>query len=130
MYMCRLIPLVILLIVPFFVGAANTPTNFKEVVDLLLGIINGAIYMLFALAFLTFVWGVVNAWIIHGGDAEKVEMGRKFVLAAIITFVVLTSLWGIVRFAREAIFGPSYTGERQGTVNVGSLENCSADGTC
>ena len=122
--------LISVLALPTLALAANTPTNFKEVVDVLLSIINGAIYMLFALAFLTFVWGVANAWIIRGGDAEKVEAGRKFVLAAVITFVVLTSLWGIVRFAREAIFGASYTGERQGTVNVGPLENCSTNGTC
>jgi hypothetical protein len=93
------------LALPLAVFAAPEPTSFKSLVGLIVGIINNLIYIIFALSILVFIWGVVNAWIIHGGDADRVQQGRKFILISIITLVVMTSLWGIVNILRATLFG-------------------------
>ena len=51
---------------------------------------------LFAVAFLTFLWGVAQAYIFSAGDPTKVETGHKLVLWGLIGFVVMVSLWGLV----------------------------------
>jgi hypothetical protein len=93
------------LALPITTHAAETPTSFKSLVGLIVGLINNLIYIIFALSVLVFIWGVVNAWIIHGGDAERVAQGRRFIFIAIITFIVMTSLWGIVSVLRATLFG-------------------------
>ena len=49
-----------------------------------------------ALAFATFIWGMVNYFFLHGGDETKREEGRKFALWGLIGLVVLFSVWGFV----------------------------------
>ena len=55
-----------------------------------------AVPVLFALAFIVFLWGIANAYILSAGDPEKVKEGHKLVLWGIIGFVVMISLWGLV----------------------------------
>jgi len=101
-----MIPLVILLI-PVFTFAAETPTDFKSLVGLFLGIINTLFYLIFAGTILVLVWGILRAWFIGGGDAHKVDEGKKLVLVGIITLVVMTSIWGILQVVQSSLFGGS-----------------------
>ena len=55
-----------------------------------------AVPVLFALAFIVFLWGIANAYIFSHGDPDKVAEGHKLVLWGIIGFVVMVSLWGLV----------------------------------
>ena len=52
--------------------------------------------VIFALAFLVFVWGVVNYFIFNAGDETKRAEGRAFVLWGLLGMVVLFSVWGFV----------------------------------
>ena len=52
--------------------------------------------VIFALAFLVFVYGVVNYFFFHPGDEKKREEGRAFVLWGLLGMVVLFSVWGFV----------------------------------
>ena len=63
----------------------------------IIGIINTVIVpVIFALAFLVFVWGIVNYFFISGGDETKRAEGRQFTMWGIIMIVVLFSVWGFV----------------------------------
>lgn len=52
--------------------------------------------LIFAIAFLVFVWGVFQYFIWGASDSKARETGRQFALAGIIGFVVILSVWGIV----------------------------------
>src|SRR6266481_9231441 len=52
--------------------------------------------LLFAIAFLVFLYGIAKTYIFSAGDAEKIKEGHQLVLWGIIGFVVMISLWGLV----------------------------------
>ncbi|MBP6869017.1 MAG: hypothetical protein KBC16_02810 [Candidatus Pacebacteria bacterium] len=52
--------------------------------------------VIFAVAFLVFIWGVYRYFIAGAAQEEKRDEGKKFVLWGIIGFVVMISVWGIV----------------------------------
>lgn len=52
--------------------------------------------VVFALAFIVFLYGIARTYIFSGGDSEKVKEGHKLLMWGIIAFVVMVSLWGIV----------------------------------
>jgi hypothetical protein len=52
--------------------------------------------LIFAIAFLVFIWGVFNYFIFGAGDEGKRETGKSYMLYGIIGFVVMVSVWGIV----------------------------------
>jgi len=63
----------------------------------IIGIINTVIVpVIFALAFLVFVWGVVNYFVLNAGDEAKRAEGRAFVLWGLLGMVLLFSVWGFV----------------------------------
>lgn len=67
------------------------------VASTVLFIINGVLVpVLFALAFIVFLYGVAKAYIFSVGDSEAVKEGHKYILWGIIGFVVMVSLWGLV----------------------------------
>lgn len=71
-----------------FIGSGSTG---------IIGIVNVVIVpVIFALAFLVFIWGVVNYFFMSGGEDKKREEGRQFVLWGILAMVLLFSVWGVV----------------------------------
>jgi Type IV secretion system pilin len=60
---------------------------------------NVAVPLLTAVAFIVFLWGVFNYFILGGADDEKRTKGRTFVMYGIIGFVLIFSIWGIVNVA-------------------------------
>lgn len=59
--------------------------------------INGTLIpLVFAVALLVFLYGVFQYFILGGGDEGKREEGRQLMLWAIIGFVVMVSIFGIV----------------------------------
>jgi hypothetical protein len=63
----------------------------------ILNIINGILVpVLFALAFIVFLYGVATKYIFSHGDADKVSEGHKLILWGLIAFAVMVSLWGLV----------------------------------
>ena len=52
--------------------------------------------LVFAIAFLVFIWGMFQTFILGGGDEEKQSKGKQLMLYAIVGFVIMVSIWGIV----------------------------------
>jgi Type IV secretion system pilin len=75
----------------------NTPTTFGGLVNFFIEFINIVITALLALAFLVLIWKIIDAWIIHADDEKKRAEGKSYALTAVIVFVVMVSVWGILQ---------------------------------
>ena len=63
----------------------------------IVGAINTAVVpVIFGLAFLVFIWGVVNYFFFGTDDDKKRTEGRQFILWGVLGMVVLFSVWGLV----------------------------------
>lgn len=73
------------------------PRDIFSVRSTILYIINGILVpVLFAVAFIVFLYGVARTYIFSVGDEEAVKTGHKLILWGLIGFVVMISLWGLV----------------------------------
>ena len=81
------------------VGDDSCSTPGPKVDDLLCyitNIINDAIIpLIFSLAVLTFLWGVVQ-FVINSDDEAKKTKGKQFMIWGIIALTVMVSVWGLV----------------------------------
>lgn len=78
-------------------GFACGTSNICQVASTIIFVVNYVLVpVLFALAFIVFLWGVANAYIFSGGEEEARKSGHKLILWGIIAFVVMISLWGLV----------------------------------
>lgn len=59
-------------------------------------ILNPLIGLLFALATVIFLWGIVSYVIGSRGDDKRLESGKKIMLWGIIGMFIMVSAWGIV----------------------------------
>jgi hypothetical protein len=85
---------------------SNSPIKtFTDIVELILGYVNLLIPLLFAVTFLMVGWGVVNAWIVNGGNSEKIEEGKMIALWGVIGLVVMVGVWALVAILRKSLFG-------------------------
>ncbi len=100
------LPTLVFLLVPAVVRAEPTPTTYAELVEFFLGLI-GTILVpgIFAVVFLYAVWKIFDAWVINVGDEKKRGDGKRFVVIAIFSFVIMISVWGIVGLLKNSIFG-------------------------
>ncbi len=71
-----------------------------DIFDFLLLIIkfidNYLVPLIFAVAFIVFLYGVFTYFIAEAGNDEKRKEGRKYALYGIIGFVIIIAVWGIV----------------------------------
>ena len=88
-----------------YVFAASAPHNFKGLVNIFSDLIQSLIFLVFALTFIVFMWGIIRGWVIKGGESEGVEDGKKVLLAGIVALVVMSSVWGIVYILQTSLFG-------------------------
>lgn len=58
--------------------------------------------LIFAIAFIVFLWGVYTYFILGGANEEKRQEGQKFVMYAIIGFALMISVWGIVNLLNNS----------------------------
>ena len=65
--------------------------------------------ILMAVAFIVFLWGVFNYFILGAANDEKRKEGRQFVLWGIIGFVIIMSIWGLVNIVKDTLV-PSTAG--------------------
>ena len=52
--------------------------------------------LVFAIAFIVFIWGIFQYFIAGGHDEEAKEKGRSLMLYGIIGFFVMIAVWGLV----------------------------------
>ena len=82
---------------PLFAFAADANLGYFSVfITKINELIATALPVLFGLAFLVFVWGMFTTFILGGADEEKQKKGKQLMIYAIIGFVVMVSVWGIV----------------------------------
>ncbi len=89
-------------------GSGFTQPNvagLSRLTSTIVGFINGALVpLLVAIAFLAFLWGVANAYILHPADETKRKVGHQFILWGIIGLVIIFSVWGIVNLLLGTLF--------------------------
>lgn len=65
--------------------------------------------VLFAIAFIVFLYGIARAYIFSHGEPDKVKEGHHIILWGIIAFVVMISVWGLVNVVSNTFgLGGSY----------------------
>ncbi|HVW83002.1 MAG TPA: pilin [Candidatus Paceibacterota bacterium] len=87
-------------------GGFPTPntSELQQYTGSLTSFVNTALVpVLVAIAFIMFLWGVANAYILHPGDEERRKSGHQFILWGIIGFVVIFSVWGLVNLVSDAL---------------------------
>jgi hypothetical protein len=113
-------------------GGINT-TYIKPYSDSIVRIINDILVpVILAIAFLVFLWGVYKYFIQGAADEESRKEGRQFVLWGIIGFVIIFTVWAIVRVLMGTLglsentpapnpptFNPSGTTGSQPNTNIG-----------
>jgi len=76
-----------------FTGGNNELTGFGAIV---INFINQTLVpLVFAVALLLFIYGAYLYFIQGGGEDDSRKQGKTYILYAIITFVVMVSVWGI-----------------------------------
>jgi hypothetical protein len=90
---------------PVAVAAASTPTTYADLVSLIIDFINILIPAMFAILFVVLMWQIFDAWIIHAGEPQKREEGRRKAIIAVIVLVVAISFLGIVQIIRTSFIG-------------------------
>ena len=86
---------------PVFASAqfyvSNNSRDISSVARTVRYIINDILVpVLFALAFIVFLYGIAKTYIFSVGDEGGVKEGHQLILWGIIGFVVMISLWGLV----------------------------------
>lgn len=82
----------------FGVGSFGSCTgNIACAANTILYIINGILVpVLFAVAFIVFLYGIARSYIFSRGDVEEVKKGHTLILWGLIAFAVMISVWGLV----------------------------------
>ena len=83
-------------------------SDFGEVdtfVQSLSGFINSTLIpILLAVAFVVFIWGIVQYFLLAGQDnSDAQSKGKMLMLYGIIGFVLIVSIWGIVQLLTEGL---------------------------
>lgn len=69
----------------------------NDFLDDVLTFINGTLIpIVFALALLIFIYGMFKFFILGGSEEEERKKGQQLMLWAVIGFVLMVSIWGIV----------------------------------
>lgn len=78
-------------------GGGGCASSICGIASTILYLINSVLVpLLFAIAFIVFLYGVAKSYIFSVGETAEVEKGHKLILWGIIGFVVMVSLWGLV----------------------------------
>jgi len=91
--------------VPMVAFAADGElNNITTLFENLLKLVNETLIpLMFAVAILAFFYGVFKFLIVGGGDESKRAEGKQLMLWAILGFVVMVSLYGIIAFVTDAV---------------------------
>lgn len=92
--------LALALIAPLSASAQNGAiggNTIPEYLTSIIGFINVVLVpLLFAVAFLVFIYGIFNYFIAGGANEEKRDEGKKLAIWGIVAFFIMVSVWGLV----------------------------------
>ena len=80
---------------------------------------NVVVPVLFAVAFIVFLWGVFYTFILGAGSEEVKEKGKNLMLWGLIGFFVMVSIWGLVNVLTGTISFGNNSGPTGGTPKAG-----------
>lgn len=70
----------------------------------IIGVLNTVVVpLIFTIAFIVFIWGVVNYFFINGGSEDKRREGRQFIFWGILGMALLFSVWGVINIALSTL---------------------------
>jgi len=93
--------LALLLAAPTLAHAASL----KELTESIVTLVNESVVpLIYAIAFLMFIIGMVRYFFLEQGEEGR-EKGKQLMLWGLIGFVVMFSVWGIVRLLLTALPG-------------------------
>ena len=80
-----------------FLAFAQTITSIQSAGQFIIVLINTvAVPVLFAIAFIVFIFGVFQYFILSGGSEEKQENAKNLMIYGIVGFFIMVSIWGLV----------------------------------
>lgn len=86
------------------VSLAATPTNLTNAGSAIINLINNVLVpVLFAVAFIVFLWGAFDTFILGHQSEEVKEKGKNLMLWGLIGFFVMVSVWGLVNLLTGSI---------------------------
>ena len=95
--------------------------NISDAGSFIINTINNIIVpVLFAVAFIVFLWGAFQTFIVGANSDDVKTKGKNHMLWGLIGFFVMISVWGLVNILTGTIsFGGSATGPTGGTPTAG-----------
>ena len=84
--------------------------NITDVGSFIIDTINNLIVpVLFAVAFIVFLWGAFTTFILGAGSEDAKDKGKGLMLYSLIGFFVMVSIWGIIRLLQNTFSVTSTT---------------------
>ena len=94
--------------------------NVSDVGSFIINTINNVIVpVLFAIAFIFFLWGAFNTFILGANSDGVKDKGKNLMLYSLIGFFVMVSIWGLVNILTGTIRFGDNTGPAGGTPDAG-----------
>ncbi len=94
--------------------------NVSDVGTFIINTINNIIVpVLFAIAFIVFLYGVFETFIIGAGNEDVKEKGKGLMLWGLIGFFVMVSIWGLVNILTGTVTFGNNSGVTGGTPKAG-----------
>lgn len=94
--------------------------NISDVGSFVINSINNiAVPVLFAVAFIVFLWGAFNTFILGANDEGVKESGKNLMLWGLIGFFVMVSVWGLVNILTGTVSFGNNSGPTGGTPKAG-----------
>lgn len=94
--------------------------NLSDAGSFVINVINNIIVpVLFAVAFIVFLWGAFQTFIIGANSTDVKEKGKNLMLWGLIGFFVMVSVWGLVNILTGTIQFGNNQGPSTGTPKAG-----------
>lgn len=94
--------------------------NVSDVGSFIINTINNVLVpVLFAVAFIVFLWGAFQAFILGANNDEAKGKGKNLMLYGLIGFFVMVSVWGLVNILTGTVSFGSSSGPSGGTPSAG-----------
>ncbi|MBI2409494.1 hypothetical protein HYV30_00415 [Candidatus Kaiserbacteria bacterium] len=95
-------------------------SNISDVGSFIINVINNIIVpVLFAVAFLVFLWGAFQVFILGAQSDDTKEKGKLKMLWGLIGFFVMVSVWGLVNILTGSVSFGNNAGPAGGTPRAG-----------
>lgn len=108
------------LALPLVSLAATNVSNLSDAGSFIINTINNVLVpVLFALAFIVFLWGAFKTFIIGSNDEGVKEEGKNLMLWGLIGFFVMVSIWGLVNILTGTVSFNNNSGINGGTPKAG-----------